>query len=71
MDEVSLKVGNEISFDERSEFLLEERVSKEEWNGDKDLNEEGMKSMSFEKDWNTFLETFLLKIVSMLMSLFL
>ena len=41
-------------------------ISKEEGNDDEASNEEGIKSMSFEKDWDPFLEDFLPKTVSRL-----
>ena len=34
----------------KSEFFLEEGVSKEEGNDDENLSEEGIKSISFERD---------------------
>ena len=69
-NEVSLKEGNTILFDKRSAFLLEELVWKEKVKGDEASNEEGIKSMRFEKDWDPFLEAFLLKIASRIISLF-
>ena len=45
-------------------------VSKEEGNKDEALNEEGFKSMIFKMDLDPFLECFLLKTVSRIISLF-
>ena len=44
-----MKVGNILLFDERSAVLIEEGVSKGEANDDDSSNEEGIKTMSFEK----------------------
>ena len=46
------------------------KVSLKVGNGDETLSEEGIKSMSFEKDWDPFLEALLLKKVSRAISLF-
>ena len=50
LNEVSLKVINETSFDERSTFFLEEGTSKEEGNYHESSIEERIKSMRFEND---------------------
>ena len=65
-----IKAVNEIPFDERIAFLLEQKNSKEEGNVDITSNEESVKTMIFEKDWDTFLEDFLLKVVLSIISLF-
>ena len=70
LNDVSLKVGNKTLFDERSMFSLEEVVPKEEGNDHEASNEEGMKSMSFEKERDLFLEDLLLKMSSSTISLF-
>ena len=70
MGKVSLKVEKEITFDERSTFLVTDIVSKEEGNDDEASNEGTTKSMSFDNHWNSFLEDFLLETVSNLVSLF-
>ena len=67
LNKVSLEVVNKISFDKRSAFLFEEG---EEGNDDEGSNEVGIKYMIFREDWNTFLEAFFLKIVSILIYLF-
>ena len=46
LNEASLKILDEIPFDERRKFLFEERISKEEGNDDEASNKEGTKSMS-------------------------
>ena len=46
-------------------------MSKEEGNYDEASNEEGIKSMIFEKDWDPYLGDVLLKIVSRIVCLFL
>ena len=48
MGKISLKAGKEITFDERSTFLIADIVSKEEGNDDEASNEGTTKSMSFE-----------------------
>ena len=50
--------------------MFEERVPKEEGNDDEDSNEEQKESMIFDKYWDPFLKDFVLKIVSVIISLF-
>ena len=65
-----MKVGDKIVFNERSTFLLGEGVSKEKGNDNESSNEEGIKSMSFDKDCDLFIKAFSMKIESSLIYLF-
>ena len=55
----------------RTEFSLEERATNEGWLSEGFPTEEGVDSMSLEKDWDPFLEYFLLKMTFSLVSFFL